>query len=560
MNEKKLPFLILILPVLSLFLSMFLFVLVYTLQQRKIVKDNMKYIENLYVKNAINIEKNKIKAAFNIMRSDYEHINDSVKPRLKERVGIAYRIIMNIYENNKNIPKDRLIRIIKQAVCPIRFDNGEGYFFIYNMKGVNILLPPDKKLEGKNLLNVKDASGEYVIRKAVKIAKTEHEGFITWYWHKPVNYKMTKESRQYKKIGYIKYIRPLEWFVGTGVYVKSELYRIEKRFISLFEKEKEKNGEYFMVLRPIGIKKAKILANSNRPYLKGSIIDGQFIDVNGHGYMNEVFDFLNKGEKEGTIGYIYKDNTGLHKEIIFFIFYKKLELLVIYGFNLDNVEFIVKEAEKRYRKAFRKYRADALYLSVSIILIVGVLFLFIARRVNMVFFEYKKEVEEKEEKLERLAMYDNLTGVYNRNKFNEILKYETNMSKRYKTPLSLIMFDLDHFKKVNDEYGHDLGDEVLRMIAKIVLNNIRLTDTFARWGGEEFFLILPKTDIDKAKNIAEGLRVKIESANFKEIGKITCSFGVTSLRENEDEKELIKRADEAMYLAKKKGRNRVEVL
>ena len=98
------------------------------------------------------------------------------------------------------------------------------------------------------------------------------------------------------------------------------------------------------------------------------------------------------------------------------------------------------------------------------------------------------------------------------------------------------------------------------MIAQTVLNNIRLTDTFARWGGEEFFLILPKTDIDKAKNIAEVLRAKIENADFKEIGKITCSFGVVSLKENENEQELIKRADEAMYLAKKNGRNRVEVL
>ncbi len=240
MNERKLPFLILILPVLSLLLSMFLFILVYTMQQRKIVKDSMKYVENLYVKNAINIEKNKIKAAFNIMRNDYKHINDSVKPRLKERVDIAYRIIMNIYKNNKDMPKGRLIKIIKQAVCPIRFDNGEGYFFIYNMKGVNILLPPDKELEGKNLLNAKDANGEYIIKKAIKIAKTKREGFVEWYWNKPVNYKVIKGSRPYKKIGYIRYIRPLDWFIGTGIYVKSELYRMEKRFISLFEKEKEK--------------------------------------------------------------------------------------------------------------------------------------------------------------------------------------------------------------------------------------------------------------------------------------------------------------------------------
>ncbi len=560
MNEKKLPYLILILPVLSLLLSMFLFIIIYVNQQKKIANRNIEYIEKLYVKHAINIEKNKIKTAFDIVLSDYEHIDEVLKPKLRERVDIAYRIIMNLYKDNRGLNKEKITKIIKEAICPIRFDNNEGYFFIYNMEGVNILSPFNKNLEGKNLLNVRDAKGDYIVKKAIDMIRTKKEGFAKWYWYKPVNRHISEKSKPYQKIGYIKYVKPLDWFIGTGIYIKSALHKVESRFVSLYEKEKEKNGEYFIVLKPLGKNRAQILANSNRPYLKGDIINGQFKDINDSKYMNKIFDSIFKKKTEGILDYIYRDRLGKHKEIIFYTFYKKFVFLVIYGFNLDNVELIVKQARNKYKKDFDNYVNDAFLFAVIIILSVGILFLFISRRVNMVFFKYKKDVEEKEEKLEKLAMYDSLTGIYNRNKFNEILKYEMNMSKRYKTPLSLVMFDLDHFKRINDKYGHDTGDKVLKKVADTIRNNIRLTDTLARWGGEEFFLILPKTDIDKARNIAETLRVKIEDMDCECADKITCSFGVTCLKENDSEDELIKRADDAMYLAKKRGRNRVEVL
>ena len=157
------------------------------------------------------------------------------------------------------------------------------------------------------------------------------------------------------------------------------------------------------------------------------------------------------------------------------------------------------------------------------------------------------------------AETDQLTGIYNRHKMENIFENEFNRVKRYEEPLSLIMFDIDHFKKVNDNYGHDVGDLVLKEIVKVVNSNIRNVDVFARWGGEEFIIMCPETDLDSAVNLSEKLRKTIEEISFKEAGKVTVSFGVTSYKSKELKKEFIKRADVALYKAKNSGRNKVEV-
>ncbi len=164
-----------------------------------------------------------------------------------------------------------------------------------------------------------------------------------------------------------------------------------------------------------------------------------------------------------------------------------------------------------------------------------------------------------EEELKRLASTDKLTEAYNRTKFNEIIGREIERVKRYNQPLSIIIFDIDDFKNVNDKYGHNAGDHVLKTIADIVRKNIRKIDYFVRWGGEEFMVISSETNLKEAYLLAERIRETIENYTFEDVGKVTVSFGLTEFKENDTEDSLIKRADDAMYEAKKKGRNRVEV-
>jgi diguanylate cyclase (GGDEF)-like protein len=157
-----------------------------------------------------------------------------------------------------------------------------------------------------------------------------------------------------------------------------------------------------------------------------------------------------------------------------------------------------------------------------------------------------------------LAEYDGLTRIYNRRKIDKELEREILYSLRYKQPLSILMIDVDNFKFVNDIYGHQAGDVVLVEIAGVIGERVRRTDIPGRYGGEEFLVIMPSTSIDYAFEIAERLRVSVEKYNFTKAGRVTCSIGVTSLKNNENIVSLLKRADDALYAAKHNGRNRTE--
>ena len=161
-------------------------------------------------------------------------------------------------------------------------------------------------------------------------------------------------------------------------------------------------------------------------------------------------------------------------------------------------------------------------------------------------------------------MTDALTGAYNRRFFDEMLKQQIALAKRRDESLGLVIVDLDYFKKVNDTYGHIVGDQVLQQISRIMKNSIRSSDVLARYGGEEFVIVMPSIDLTNALKKAEGIRQHIESVRFNvdTFGRsiqITISIGVASFPEHGAEYDaLVAAADSALYKAKEKGRNRVE--
>ena len=171
-----------------------------------------------------------------------------------------------------------------------------------------------------------------------------------------------------------------------------------------------------------------------------------------------------------------------------------------------------------------------------------------------------EELLSKANKLEEKASFDFLTKLYNRRKFNSFLEYEISKANRYKEQhLSLLLVDIDYFKNVNDTFGHLVGDNILQEISKILTICSRDTDIVARWGGEEFILMLPQTTIEQAILVAEKLRATVEKHKFDDVKHITCSIGVAQFHRNEDKDTLFKRVDSALYKAKKTGRNKVEI-
>ena len=160
--------------------------------------------------------------------------------------------------------------------------------------------------------------------------------------------------------------------------------------------------------------------------------------------------------------------------------------------------------------------------------------------------------------LEGAALTDSLTGIPNRLYFDQQLEANMLSSQRYGVTFSLIMLDLDHFKQVNDHYGHAVGDRVLREFGQIVKQQLRLTDQFARWGGEEFIIAAPHTRVDYALAVAERIRAAVAQHDFVMVSPVTVSIGVTEYRTGETTMALLERVDGALYRAKANGRNRVE--
>ncbi|MDD2896622.1 MAG: diguanylate cyclase [Aliarcobacter sp.] len=158
--------------------------------------------------------------------------------------------------------------------------------------------------------------------------------------------------------------------------------------------------------------------------------------------------------------------------------------------------------------------------------------------------------------LEKIAAIDTLTGIYNRRMVDEFIKIEVEAHKRHSYGLSVIMIDVDHFKDVNDIYGHQVGDIVLAQTAKLIIDNSRKSDISGRFGGEEFIIICPQTTSESAFLLAEKIRIAIESFSFEEVGNKTISLGIASFEDNDTVESLIKKADTALYQAKNSGRNK----
>ncbi|HOI82854.1 MAG TPA: GGDEF domain-containing protein, partial [Campylobacterales bacterium] len=167
-------------------------------------------------------------------------------------------------------------------------------------------------------------------------------------------------------------------------------------------------------------------------------------------------------------------------------------------------------------------------------------------------------IEKESKNLEILATTDPLTKIYNRMKFGNMMEAEIARARKSKKPLSLVAIDIDFFKKINDTYGHQAGDYVLITTVEIIKSKIRSNDIFARWGGEEFMLLLPGADMDVAVARAEIIRSALAGYDFIEPQSVTGSFGVACFRDNDSIDTFVKRADEALYAAKRNGRNRVE--
>lgn len=214
-------------------------------------------------------------------------------------------------------------------------------------------------------------------------------------------------------------------------------------------------------------------------------------------------------------------------------------------------------SEKEKSSIFNNYQLILYHNNVDIYYILKFVIPLIILLSVFIFLNYRlrneiKKREETEKKLSDLANNDSLTGIYNRRKIEELCEAEIKRSERYLNELSVIFFDINDFKIINDKLGHHKGDEVLIKIASVISQNIRTTDYFGRWGGDEFLIVLPQTNLHKTEHLIKILENILTTINFdlKMDRKISCSFGLSQYEKNDTLDSFLKRADESMYVNK----------
>ncbi len=318
---------------------------------------------------------------------------------------------------------------------------------------------------------------------------------------------------------------------------------------------------------------ATMLFNPGRPDLEGQSLSTDFPDAKGHDF-RKVFmkDIRDRGEAF-VIYWYNRDNPGGMEEseagrkLAYFKHDPGWNWIVARSVYLDQIDQYIAGRRTEQKKTM------GIDLTVLGILFVGsvVLALFLAYSFSISIHALLKKYRESEQlhllelenlskTLEQQNQRDRLTGAYNRSHFSAELSTEKARSDRYLTPLSIILFDIDHFRSINDKLGSSAGDTVLKDLVALVKDNIRKTDIFARWGGGEFAILAPGVNLEQGRLFAEKLQILIEGSSFSINKPVTCSFGVSFYQPSEDLEAFVQRADAALQQAKERGRNRCVAL
>ena len=330
-------------------------------------------------------------------------------------------------------------------------------------------------------------------------------------------------------------------FIPNINFLKGKVIAVGKNYTSA--KLIKEKYPFLTLLEVENVDKALKLLNEKRVYAVADILPVLVYKISKDGYFN--IKISGKSDIQFDMRFMLrKDLSDLLEEIN----------RVIDSISIDEQNRIYsKWIDVEYQKGVSEREVNFIMITFLFLIVVFLIWIWLLRR------EIRKR-KIVEEQLKKIAMFDRLTGIYNRYKLDMVLEQQVQIAERYKRPLSLIFMDIDKFKSINDTYGHEMGDLVLKKFADIVRNNIRKSDIFGRWGGEEFILILPETKLSEAIKLAKKLRELVEEHNFDKRlkRKITSSFGVVQYREGESIKTMLHRVDELLYKAKENGRNRVE--
>ena len=354
------------------------------------IKTNKEYIKNL-VGNTIS----------KYIEDEFSKSRELLKDDLKRKVTIVYKTIQNIHLKNKDIlSKEEIVKHMKEAIETLRFSNGKGYFFIYDLEGKNILHPTHKEREGKNFFNVKDINGNFIVQESIKIAKSkEKEGFQKWFFPESTN-----SSKEKEKIGFIKKFEAYDWFIGSGIYIQDFEELLKEDILEHLKKIKHSNDEYIFV---IDFKGNLLLKNNTR------IKNTNIFNKESFTQAREKFkSFMNSKNSTTFEEYYIKDKEEKdYLKISYLMKNQNLQWVFGIGFNLQRVDALIK---KEQEELTNEYNNNIKYLIFISLLITSVLLLisyFLSKIIERKFNDYEKSIIN-QEKIKFESMRKELRDIF----------------------------------------------------------------------------------------------------------------------------------------------------
>ncbi len=509
-------------------------------------------------------------------------LEENLREKVREMANIITIVTENLNEEESN-------KLIKDIFDKSRFFNGRGYFFIWDLKGKNIYNPTLVGLEGKNFNEMNILGLEEIVDKLYEGIKNKEENYIEYYW------KRINSVERKKKLTYYMKIENRDWIIGAGEYVDDFEKEVQDKLLKELEKIRfdDSDNNYLFITNYNNI----MLMNPVYPQLVNEDVSN-LLDEEGV----EIFTLHKKAalaKEEGGFytytGEIPKEGK-VSKKIAYARAYEPYKWILASGIYEDDINKAISEIKEVKEKDNISLLKD---FSVVVILVLSLffgVFTFISYNITKDFDVFSKffkdavehnrklssskirfkdfdilakrankmieEKKEAEEKLKFLATKDSLTGLMNRRLFFEKLEEEFARAKRYEISLTVFMIDLDHFKKINDTFGHSVGDMVLKEFSLRAKKLIRDIDIIGRIGGEEFAIIAPNTDLESGKKLA--LRLVENFSNipmdFNGNLKATISVGICSYNKklHATGGDILNSADKKLYEAKSNGRNRME--
>jgi len=560
-----------------------------TRQHNALVEKTSERISNQLKESMIS----RVKRSTTLIEQVHQNAEAFLRDKLAKRVREAHKQASIILSKNADLPLSTQKDLITETLRPIRFNFGRSAINVMDIYGELQLLPDNISYEGHKFQDLKPKQKNHLPQLKVVIDQVRKDGELYVEGYNAINFNgSVSHSDANPRVGFFKYLEPLDWVIGTSESVEAYEKETKERFLGIVAPLENKQLIKFIIVDynlnllidpGVEISEKEIPANQKLVHV---------LPENSK-LFNKAITLAKEGKSEIIEAHWFNRKTKQYEPILLYLESSPSWKWIIGSFvTLSGIE-----KEIGLNKARLTDRIENQITEITAILIVAyaitlIAALFIYRKVNWHFKLFIDHLQhaahdnlpvekdsisikefdllahtmneqlekrlELQHKLEKLAQKDPLTDLYNRRRMDELLNLEASRVKRNNSRFSLILCDIDHFKQVNDGYGHETGDKVIIAVADILKQSLRQQDFVSRWGGEEFLIALPETDINQAIIVAEKIKDLCENSVVSNAGHnvhFTMTLGIDVFDNSKDIKATIAAADAALYEGKQTGRN-----